>query len=241
MLLIARLRARVAARIRDERGVTMVEVLVSTATGIVVLAGLTMVILVTMHSNARVSARVDATQQARLVVTRVMQQLHSACVAPKIAPILAPSSGTLLRFLHAAPGEGDAVAPLPTITEISLAGGVLTQTDRPAIGGAYPNWEYSETTTSKQLLTGVAPISPNSGIFSYYASNNGSLTPTPQATPLVALAALGTVQVRVEMTVSPTENTTIDDAGAAVPIRAGATLRLTPPSFNEAAPALPCQ
>lgn len=240
MLLIVRLRARLAARIRDERGVTMVEALVSTATGVVVLAGLTMVILVTMHSNSRVSARVDATQQARLVVTKLMQQLHSACVAPKIAPILAPSSGTLLRFIHAAPDQGDAVAPLPTVTEISLANGVLTQTDRPAVGGAYPNWDYSTTTTSKQLLTGVAPIAPSSEIFTYYASNNGSLTPTPQTVPLLALDALGTVQVRIAMTVSPTENTVVDDAGATAPIRDGATLRLTPPSFNEAAPALPC-
>jgi len=33
----------------------------------------------------------------------------------------------------------------------------------------------------------------------------------------------------------------VADPGAAANIRSGATLRLTPPSFNEAAPALPCQ
>lgn len=219
----------------------MVEVLVSTATGIVVLAGLTMVIVVTMHSNARVSARVDATQRARLVVTKVMQQLHSACVAPKIAPILSPSSPTLLKFIHASPGEGGAVAPSPTMTEISLSGGVLTQTDRPAVSGTAPNWTYSSTTTSKQLLTGVAPIAPSSGIFTYYASNNGSVTPTAQATPLSTAAALETIQVQIALVASSSEETIVKDAGAAAPIRAGATLRLTPPSFNEAAASLPCQ
>lgn len=239
--MLVRPRTWISRRLADERGTTMVEVLVSTATGVVVLAGLTMVIVVTMHSTARVSARVDASQQARLVVTKVMQQLHSACVAPKLAPIQATSSGTLLKFIHAAPGEGSAVAPLPTMTEISLASGVLTQTDRAAVGGTAPNWTWAGTTTSKQLLKGVAPIAPSTGIFSYYAGNNGSTTPTAQATPLTSATALETVQVQISLTVSPSEVTSIKDAGAAAPIRDGATLRLTPPSFNEAAASLPCQ
>jgi Flp pilus assembly pilin Flp len=239
--MLVTLRARISRRLADERGATMIEVLVSTATGVVVLAGLTMVIVVTMHSNARVSARIDANQQGRLAVTKVMKQLHSACVAPKIAPIQAASSGTLLKFIHAAPGEGNAVAPLPTMTELSLAGGVLTQTDRAAVGGTAPNWTYSATTTSRILLSGVAPIAPSSSIFDYYAGNNGSTTPTAQAVPLSSASALETVQVRIAFTVSPTRGTSIKDASAAATIRDGATLRLTPPSFNEAAVSLPCQ
>jgi hypothetical protein len=239
--MLVRLRARIAKRLADERGATLVELLVSISTGLVVLSCLTMVIIVTMHSNARVSARVDASQQARLVVTKIMNQVHSACVAPKIAPIQATSSGTLLKFIHAAPGQGGAVAPLPTMTEISLAGGVLTQTDRAAVGGTAPNWTYSATTTSRQLLKGVAPIAPSSGVFTYYAGNNGSTTPTGQATPLSTASALETVQIRIGLVVSSSEVTSIKDAGAAAPIRDGATLRLTPPSFNEAAVSLPCQ
>lgn len=239
--MLVRLRKRISRRLADERGTTMVEVLVATTTGIVVLAGLTVVIVVTLHSNARVSARIDATQRARLVVTKVMQQLHSACVAPKLAPIQATSSGTMLKFFHASPGEGNAVAPLPTMTEISLAGGVLTQTDRRAVGGTAPNWTWAGTTTSKELLSGVAPVAPASGIFSYYASSNGSTTPTAQTTPLSAASALETVQVQVSLSASPGTPTAIKDPGAVTPIRDGVTLRLTPPSFNEAAVSLPCQ
>lgn len=239
--MLVSLRNRISRRLADERGATMVEVLVSTATGVVVLAGLTMVIVVTMHGNARVSARIDASQQGRLAMTKVMQQLHSACVAPKIAPIQATSSGTLLKFIHASPGEGNAVAPLPTMTEISLSAGVLTQTDRAAVGGTAPNWTYSATTSSKQLLSGVAPVAPSSSIFSYYAGNNGSTTPTAQTTPLSAASALETVQVQIAFTVTPAQATPTKDPGAAATIRDGATLRLTPPSFNEAAVSLPCQ
>jgi hypothetical protein len=127
------------------------------------------------------------------------------------------------------------------MTEISLANGVLTQTDRPATGGTSPSWTYSATTTSRQLLTGVGPIPPSTGIFSYYASNNGSTAPTAQPIPLTALTTPLTVQVQMTLTVAPGRGTpAVKDAGALAPIRDSATLRLTPPSFNEAAPALPC-
>jgi hypothetical protein len=220
----------------------MVEVLVSTATGLVVLSALTMVIVVSMHANARVSARVDATQRARLTVTKIMQQLHSACVAPKIAPIQPGSTGTLLRFLHAPISEGSALAPMPTLTEITLSEGALTQTDVPSTGGSYPNWTYSSTSTTKTLLTDVGPIAPSSSIFSYYASSNGAVSPTPQSTPLEATATPLTIQVRIAFSTEPTRgDSPVADPHAAANVRSGATLRLTPPSFNEAAPALPCQ
>jgi hypothetical protein len=234
--------SRLASIRNDERGATMVELIVSTATGLIVLSALTMVIVVSMHANARVSARVDATQRARLVVTKVLQQLHSACVAPRIAPIQTGSTGTSLRFIHAPPSQGAAVAPMPTFTEITLSDGVLTQTDWPGTGGSSPNWTYSATSTTTELLSGVGPIAPSSSIFSYYASSNGSLAPTPQTTPLEATATPLTIQVRMALSASPSRgDSPVADPGAAANVRTGATLRLTPPSFNEAAPALPCQ
>lgn len=227
---------------RDERGTTLVEVLVSTTTGLVVMAALTMVIIVSMHANARVSARVDATQRARLVLTKITQQLHSACVAPKIAPIQTGSTGTSLKFVYAPPSQSSAVAPLPTKTEINYSGGVLTQTSWPATGGGYPNWTFASTPTTLQLLTGVAPIPPSTSIFSYYGSSNGSLSATPQTTPLDITATALTIQVRIALTAQPTRgDSPVADQGAEAHVRGGITLRLTPPSFNEAAPALPCQ
>jgi Flp pilus assembly pilin Flp len=227
---------------RDERGATMVEVLVSTATGLVVLSALTMVIVVSMHANARVSARADATQRARLVATKIMQQLHSACVAPKIAPIQPGSTGTSLNFVYAPPSQGSAVAPMPTMTQISYSSGTLTQTSWPATGGGYPNWTYSSTPVTQTLLTGVAPIPPSTTLFSYFASSNGSTNPTPQTTPLQAADTSLTIQVRLALTAQPAwSKSPVADQGAEAHVRTGATLRLTPPSFNDAAPALPCQ
>jgi len=229
--------------IQDERGTTIIEVLVATGTGLVVLSALTMAILVTMHGSAKVAARVEATQRARIVVTNIMEELHSACVAPKIAPIQASSSGTLLKFVHTTGNEGSTAAPLPTLTEIVYSGGTLTETDYATTGGAAPTWTFSATPVApgpRQLVTKVAPIAPSSSIFTYYAYTNGALSETPLATPLSASDAGQTIQVRVALTASP-ETTPVADGGGPGSLQDSATLRLTPPSFNEQAVSLPCQ
>ena len=131
---------------------------------------------------------------------------------------------------------------MPTKTQIDYTSGVLTQTSWPATGGGYPTWTWASTPTTQQLLTGVAPIPPSSSIFSYYASSNGSTNPTPQTTPLQAADTALTIQVRLALTVQPAwSKSPVVDQGAEAHVRSGATLRLTPPSFNDAAPALPCQ
>jgi hypothetical protein len=226
--------------LRDERGTTMVEVLVGTATGLVVLSALTTVIIVSLHGSTRVAARVDATQRARVVAAKIVQELHSACISPKVAPIQAGSSGTSLKFIRASAAEGAVVAPAPTLTEVSLSGGVLTQTDWPSTGGTAPNWTYSSTSTTRQLLTKVAPISPSTSIFSYYASSGGAVSATAQGTPLDTTTAPLTIQVRIALSASP-NSTPVADKNAAASIQDSATLRLTPPSFNENAESLPCQ
>lgn len=234
-----------AKPIGDESGTTLVELMVGLAAGMVVLMALTLTIIVTLHGSARVSARVEATQQARLVVTRVMEELHSACVAPKVTPVLPESTGTSLSFIHAEGEEKAAVAPTPTKTVITLENGSLFRTDYeatgalPTTGGAAPRWTFAETGTTRKLLDNVAPIAPSSSIFGYYRYLDGSLSSTPQATPLEE-GALETIQVQVALNAAP-GRTPVADAGADAGVRDSAVLRLTPPSYNETTAVLPCQ
>jgi hypothetical protein len=223
----------------DERGTTLVELMVGLGAGLVILSTLTMVIMVTLHGSAKVSARVDATQRARFVLTRIMEELHSACVTPKIAPVLSDSTGTSLSFIHSEGNQGNQVAPNPTHTVISLASGVLSQTDYVATGGVAPNWTYSTTPSTRKLLTGVSPVAPSSSIFSYFEYKNGALSGTPQTTPL-GTGAGSTIEVRVAFTASP-GSTPVTDKGATASIQDSAVLRLTPPSYAEGTVSLPCQ
>ena len=232
--------SRRLGRFDSQRGTTLVELLVATSAGIIVMATLALVIIVVLHGTARVSARVEATQRARIAVTRVIEELHSACVAPKAAPVLEQSSGTTLRFIHAVGTQGSQVAPVPTKTEVKYVNGTLTQYDY-AGTGSYPNTTYAPTATATTLVTKVAPISPSTSIFSYYGSTNGTVGEVvPGSSGLTSTQAVGVIEVRVGLSASPL-TTPVNDSGSATSIRDGAILRMTPPSFNEKATAPPCQ
>jgi Tfp pilus assembly protein PilE len=232
----------------DERGTTLVELLVGLMMGMIILTALTLVVVVTLHASARVSARVEATQDGRIALARVTEELHSACIYPKTAPVKGgasnetfASTGNKLVFVHAANSQGQAVAPTPIRSVVSLANGELKQSDYPASGGSAPNWTFSGTATStRTLMEGVAPIPGRSAIFAYYYYSNGGLVEQSASPSLSATEAAKTIDVRVALNASP-RTTPVKDNGADTSIQDSAVLRLTPPSFNESATALPCQ
>jgi hypothetical protein len=225
----------------DESGTTMVELLVGMAMGMIVLVGLTMTIIVVLHGTSRVDARVEATDNARVVETRIMEQLHSACVSPQIAPVRTGSTNTGLIFWHAAAGEAGAVQPVPVKSKIVYSNGTLTETDYAKTGGTSPKWEFEPETaghgTQRTLLTNVAPV--GGSVFSYEMYEKGNLKELAK-TGLSEPEAAETIVVKVALTASP-KSTPVADTGSSATVSDKATLRLTPPSFNEGATALPCQ
>jgi hypothetical protein len=224
--------------IREERGTTLAELVVGMGAGAVVLLGLTTLIVVSLHTTTRVSARVDATQRARMALTQTLDQLHSACIAPKISPIRKGSTGTSLAFVHAA---GSAVAPTPVLTVISLSGTTLSQSDYAYKSGNPPFWTFEEAkpASTRQLMTKVSAIS-GTPVFSYYASLNGAISGTPLTAPLGEFDASRAIHVNVAFQTEPM-GTAPAEEGTSTYIKGGATLRLTTPSYNKEAPSMPCQ
>lgn len=224
-------------KIRDERGTTLVELLVGIMAGLVILSALTIAMVTTLHASARVTERVEATQRARIALVRVMEELHSACVTPELAPIQQGSEGNSLRFVHQ---TGSQVQPTPVYSVITFSNGTLTQQDY-GVGGTAPNWTRSSPIGSpRTLLTHATPTPPSSAIFSYYRYANGTISETPQATPLSEAEAALTVEVHAALTAAP-ETTPVPSARASANVQDSATLRLTPPSFNEGSPSKPCE
>lgn len=232
-----------APSLSNERGTTMVELLVGMAMGMVVLVGLTMMIIVVLHGTARVDARVEATDNARVAVTRITEELHSACTSPQIAPVRSGSTNTELIFWHAATGEAEKVQPHPVKSKIVYSNGTLKQTDYAQVGGTNPTWTFegeggnTGVGSTRTLLSNVAPV--NGSVFEYEMYEKGNLKPLVESGLSVAEAA-ETIVVKVALTASP-RSTPISDAGSSATVSDKATLRLTPPSFNEGATALPCQ
>jgi hypothetical protein len=188
-----------------------------------------MVLIVTLHGNARVDARVEATDNARVVMTRMIEELHSACVRPMATPVKEGSTRNVLIFTHGTYGRTTTGTPAASQTE--------TRTEI-----AYS--ESSETLSQRDgssepitLLSNVSPISTQEPVFSYWKYNNGSLGRLP-------LTALGNeaneaILVKIAFQARP-KSEPVSDAGASTEIRNSATLRLTPAEYN-ATRVLPCQ
>lgn len=219
----------------------MVELLVGMAMGMIVLVGLSMTIITVLHGTSRVDARVEATDNARIAVTRIMEELHSACISPQIAPVREGSTGTSLIFWHAAAAQANGVQPIPVKSRITYSEGALTQTDYKKTGGTSPAWTFESEAegsgTTRTLLTDVAPVEGR--VFTYEQYEGGNLKPL-STTGLSKTEAEATVVVKVALTASP-KSTPVADAGSAATVKDSATLRLTPPSFNQAVSAPPCQ
>jgi hypothetical protein len=231
------LRERV--RIADERGTTLAELVISMAIGMVVLSALAMVMIVTMHASARVTDRVHATQNARVTLTRVIEELHSACVIPKVAPILAGSTGTSLSFSHALQSEGASASVKPVKSTITLNGTTLEESQFAWLGTTPPTFAKKASGNPYTLATSIAPTPPTSSIFSYYTYSKGKLVQLLQK-ELGSTEASSVIQVKVSFTGLPS-GATRRDASVGASVENSVMLRLTPPSFREEAGSPPCQ
>lgn len=224
---------RARSDLGDESGTTLVELLVGMAMGMIVLAGLTMVLIVVVRGNARVDARVEATDNARIAIVRIIEELHSACTAHGVAPVLESSTANKLVFQHAAGVEASTeVAPKTTesVIEYNPATKSLTQTDRNA-GIPQP---------SRVLLANVGPATGKQGIFTYFEYVGGEeLEAVPAAGAGIGTRAKNVILVNVALAADP-RSSPVADAGAAATVQNSATLRLTPPS-SSGTEAKPCE
>jgi type II secretory pathway pseudopilin PulG len=226
------------AKFSDESGYTLVELMVAIAVGMVVLLAVTTFITITLRHSSEVSARVDANQRARTVLSQVMNELHSACIAPHLAPVRAGSDEDSLSFIHQ---QGSAVAPTPILSTLNLNEGTLSEAITSPTGGTPPNWIFAGSPSStRELSTGISPTGSNTGIFSYYTYSGGQISPTPLPTPLSSTDAARTVQVNVAFTAAPSSTPVVDPNGS-IGVQDAAFLRFSPAPYNESATNLPCQ
>lgn len=225
----------------DQRGYTMIELLVSLFSVVAVLGAVSVIATVSIHSQDRIARRVEANQRARPIVTRIVNELHSACVAPRITPVVGDgtvngSTATSIAFLSK---SGSDVSPVPDKHVISLSGTILSESVYPASGGAAPTWTFSGTPSSTtQLLTNVS--APGGVMFRYYDFQNGQLSSTPLAIPLSATSASRTAYVTVALTAMPTRGVTQLDPNSIITFTDSADLRLESASQVPSQDNMPC-
>jgi Tfp pilus assembly protein PilW len=189
---------RASARLlREERGLTLIELLVSMTAGAVVIAGVAVVLTVSLRQNARITDSVQADRIGRTSLNRMLNELRSSCTGFGSSAIQAPSTTpttplvstgtTSLWFLSAYGRSSSGEAAIKSVTQHDLvwtqtatsntgkALGKLTDYSWNSTGGEPPNSSFSFSTvlstatagSSRVLATNVFPPQ-ESTIFSYY-------------------------------------------------------------------------
>lgn len=215
---------------REESGFTLVELLMTMATSLVVMSAIVVMLTTSLRNQDRINKRVDANQRVRPVMTHIIQELHSACIAPRMTPIIgdgsatgpSASTGTQISFLSK---SGSTVTPTPEKHVITLSGGTLSESVYQATGGAQPGpWTFSPTGTTTQLLTQVT--APATGMFQYYDFVNGQVDTAATAVPVTATDAAKVAIVKITISSSPTKGVSTFDPASPLVVSNSADLRL---------------
>lgn len=230
---------------RGERGFTLVELLVATMLGIIVSTATLAIVIASVHLSSNFGDRVDATQQGRAAITRIVQELDSSCVAATVPPILATSDANDLWFYSSfGTANPDAPTILPNEVEISYTSGSLVMYiyANSGSGDTPATWTFpsSGSPTSTFVLLPHAEPDNSAPIFQYFGyGSGGALSTTPYAIGTGTLGstnAASTAEVQINFTAEPTDAWTAQ--GRPASFSDDAVLRLSPASSS--ASNLPC-
>jgi prepilin-type N-terminal cleavage/methylation domain-containing protein len=226
---------------RDERGYTLVELLVGMVVGLVVLGAILAMVQLATGNQSRVSSHVIANQRGRPAMNRIIDLLHAACVSPGLAPVRAGSDDDSLVLWSKA---GDAVSPVPDEYTLTLSEGVLSESVAPGTGTEPSNWVFGSASEPAQVLDGVSTAETGEPpeavpLFRYFAYEGGQVASTPLPTPLDEETAETVVQVDVAFAVAPSAGA-VNDQSAVVTLTDAATLRIEPASEDSSETNLPC-
>jgi Tfp pilus assembly protein PilW len=185
-------RPTTTSRVRDHRGFTLVETLVAMLTGVAVTGALFAILEVSIHQTARINDVAQANQLGRTAMTRIVDELHSACIGQGFAPIQERSTERELRFVTAY--SESSVIPASAVSEHlivwSESAQTLTDFTYPASSGEATNFVFPTTASpAKGTLVAEHVARGESGgtpkpIFRYYkyASTPTSSSETPEGT-----------------------------------------------------------
>ena len=230
----------------DERGYTLIELLVGTMVAMVVFGAILTVIQVSARVQADNAQRVAINQRGRPAMTRIVERLHAACMSPGLAPVQA-GSGDDTMVLLSKPGAD--VTPMPDRFVIGLSGDTLVEEAFPATAGEAPDWTFAtEPTSHFEIIDGIEearlgkPAEPTP-LFRYYAyedaNEDGVVETVLLDTPLSEEAAARAVQVNIAFKVTASSGSA-DDSDGSITLTDSATLRIEPASEDSAQVNLPC-
>jgi type II secretory pathway pseudopilin PulG len=167
-------------RLSDQRGFTLVELLVGSTVSMIVLFGVLTFLDVSFTQSARVQARVDNLQRGRQAMEVMTQQIRSqVCLGPGVPPIIQGDDSSMTFYTDL----GDE-SFTPEKRQLTYSNGTITENDYVGTGTP-PNMTWPATPTrTKTLITDITPVT-GVPVFRYYGFEFNPVTPNRlQTTPL---------------------------------------------------------
>ena len=258
--------AAIRRRLRDERGVTLMEALVALATSVVVIGALFTILEVSLTQSVRLSDVAQANQLGRTTMNHIVDELHSTCLAQGFAPVQEKSSEDEPIFVDGY-GEGAEVANVGTgatgVREDKIVWSptaeTLTDYTYYATGGsASAGYTFASSASPaagtrigehiSQLVEGGA----KAPIFKYYdykttagtsttaaSSQLNETTLTPEGKTLSAATAESVASVVVSFQSAPIDNR--GSLGRSAGLTSQATFAFSAPSVEAASADGPCE
>jgi Tfp pilus assembly protein PilW len=151
--------------IGDDQGFSLIELLVAMLSAVVVTGALFAILNISLRETSLVSDKVQANQLGRTAMTRIIDELHSACLSQGFRPIQAESSANELRFVNAYSTE--AVIPNAKEAKVSGTGAFEHQIVWSSSAKTLTDYTYKSTSGEGSAV-----------VFPAITSNHANATPT---------------------------------------------------------------
>lgn len=180
----------------DERGFTLIETLVAMVSAVVVVGALYAILDVAVSQTARVTDMVQATQIGRTTMTKLVDELHSACISSGFTPVQEKSNENKLIFINAYTKEAEITTAYKHEIVWEKGTGKLIEKRYTSSGGSWPTFTFPTTYTEIHLGENISK-STLSGkevpIFQYfsYSKKSSSITSEESLSTLEKTALKG--------------------------------------------------
>lgn len=196
------LRDGIARRLRDQRGATLVELMVAASVGIVVLGAVYALMDISVKTFTKVEDRVDVSQRGRLAMHEITRQLRSqTCLGT--TPSIVDGRDDEVTFYTDLGGE----TPRYERKRLNYWNNTIEEhTFRGT--GTPPSVTFPASADVDRQLVANVEQTPSRAVFRYYAWSGGSPNaPTTQlSTPLSAADRARVVKVAVSFVGRPARN-----------------------------------
>jgi Tfp pilus assembly protein PilW len=245
----------------EESGFTLVETLVALVSGLVVLGAAFAILEISLHQSSRVADVAQATQLGRNAMTRLVDELHSACLSPGFAPVQTGSEGSKLIFIDAfsekseigtASAETSGKGAYKHEIVWNPATETLTDFVYPSTGGTSPKFTYGAASPAAGVRFGekITKVGGTTPIFQYFQYTKEASTSATEplstleskalSVPLTESSAANAASIQINFNAAPIVGG-FKSSGRTVDYSSQVTFAFSAPDIKATISQAPCE